>query len=715
MADEKIDRVQGSSPVESGTANILDARNVVARIRSSVVGSELGMPLGLLSLLAVLLLPLPTWLLDLSLSISISLSIVILLTVIFIHRPVELTSFPTILLITTMLRLALNVASTRLILSEGHQGPQAAGRVIEAFGNFVAAGDYVIGLIVFAILVIINFVVITKGSTRIAEVSARFTLDALPGKQMAVDADLSSGLINEDEARARRRGLETESNFYGAMDGAAKFVRGDAIAGILITLINIVGGIIIGVVQRDMELGQAAQLYTLLTVGDGLVTQIPALIVSVGAGMLVTKSGIVGSTERALTGQIGAYPVSLLIASGILFVIGLAPGVPAWPFLLMAFISLGLGQLASRRKEVEEAEAIAPVETEEEQQSTGQETLADLLHVDTIRMELGYGLLAMITEEDGKLANQIRALRRQIAGEMGFVMPVVRIQDNLRLPSNTYIIRVKEIEAGRGDLRPNAFLCMDPKGGHIDFAGEPTIEPTFGLPAMWIAEELREEALMKGHTVVEPQTVITTHLTEIIKDNMAELLSYSETQKLLDEMPESHRRLVSDLIPSQINLGIVQRVLQALLDERVSMRDLPTILEGIGEAVAANTRNMTQIVEHVRARLARQLSSVNAGADGVLPVISLSPKWEQTFAESLVGDGEDRRLALAPSALQEFIEGIRERFEDAGAQGHAPVLLVAPGLRPYMRSLIERFRPTTVVLSQAEVHPKIRIRTTGVI
>jgi len=711
MANSESDEGQGGAVRQVGGGG--GAGAAYGRFRSALTGTEIWLPLGIVAILALLLIPLPTWLLDMSLAVSIAFSVVILLTVIFIASPLELTSFPTILLIATMLRLALNVASTRLILSEGHTGTDAAGRVIEAFGAFVAGGNYVIGVIVFGILVIINFIVITKGAGRIAEVAARFTLDAMPGKQMAIDADLSSGLIDEDQARTRRKELETESSFFGSMDGASKFVRGDAVAGLLITFINVIGGMIIGVAQRDMSFADAAQNYTLLTIGDGLVSQIPALIVSVGAGMLVTKAGVTGHTDKAVFGQLSGYPAAMGIAAFLLLIMAAIPGLPAWPFLIMAAIAGALAFYVSRQAamEKEETEARAMEADQEQAAAPSEEPISSALQMDLIRLELGYGLLPLINANtEHRLTDQIKALRRQIAGDMGFVMPAVRIQDNLQLPANTYVIRLKEIESGRGDLRPNMLMCMDPRGQKISLPGEATTEPTFGLPAVWVQENQREEAMFRGYTVVDSSTVITTHLTEIVKDNMAELLSYAETQKLLEEMPQSQQKLVADLIPSAFSLGSVQRVLQNLLSERVSIRDLPTILEGLAEAVGY-TRNMTQITEHVRARLARQISDSNTNDSGVVPLVTLSPQWEQAFVESIVGQGDDKQLAMAPSKLQDFINKVRQTFEQQAMAGETPALLVSPQIRPYVRSVIERFRPITVVLSQNEIHPKARIKT----
>ena len=673
---------------------------------------DIALALGIIAILVILLLPMPTWLLDFSLAISITFSVVILMTVLFIRNPLELNTFPTILLIATMLRLALNLASTRLILSDGHTGTGSAGRVIEAFGNFVVGGNYVIGIIVFGILVIVNFVVITKGAGRIAEVAARFSLDAMPGKQMAIDADLSSGLIGEDEARKRRSSLEEENSFFGAMDGASKFVRGDAIAGLLITFINIVGGIIIGTAQQNMSLGNASETYTLLTIGDGLVTQIPALIVSTAAGMLVTRSGVQGAADEAVLGQLTNYPIALTLATGLLVTVALLPGIPAIPFLALAGVTGGTAFALNQRQQQEKKEE-ARVEEEKQSAPLPEEPIGAALQIDNIRLELGYGLLSLINNpSERRLTEQIKALRRQLATEMGFIMPAVRIQDNLQLPPNNYILRVKEIEAGNGELRPNMLLVMDPRGEQISLPGEATVEPTFGLPAMWVGEEHREEAMFRGFTVVDAPTVITTHLTEIVRDNMSELLSYSETQKLLDELDGGHQKLIADLVPNQINIGGIQRILQNLLGERVTIRDLATILEGISEA-CGYTRNIGQITEHVRARLARQLSDDVVNEQGFIPLVTLSPEWEQSFSEAIVGQGDDRQLSMAPSKLQQFITAVRTVFERHAMQGETPVLLVSPGIRPFVRSVIERFRPITIVMSQNEIHPKAKIKTLG--
>ncbi len=697
------------------TAAPQNPTDIVAKITAALKRGEIALALGVVGILSVMILPMPTWLLDISLALSITLAVLILMVGLFIERPLEFSAFPTVLLISTMMRLALNLASTRLILGNGGTGTAAAGHVIQAFGNFVMGGNFVIGAIVFTILVVVNFVVITKGSGRIAEVAARFSLDAMPGKQMAIDADLSAGLIDEGKARARRKDLEDESNFFGAMDGASKFVRGDAVAGLIITAINVVGGIFIGVAQHGLSFSEATHTFTLLSVGDGLVSQIPALIVSTAAGMLVSKAGISGSTDKALFGQLGAHPAALGVASFLAFVLALIPGVPFVPFMALSLLSGGAAYKVNEKKEKAKSAAEEAEKAEAEKATQKEEPITAALQIDQIRLELGYGLLALINSEHGtRLTDQVKALRRTLVQEMGFIMPSVRIQDNLQLAANSYIIRVKEIEVGRGELRPNMLLVMDPRGEPIALNGENTTEPTFGLPAQWVSETMREEAQFRGYTVVEPQTVITTHLTEVVKDNMSELLSYSETQKLVDELDKPHQKLVTDMVPAQISMGSVQRVLQNLLNERISIRDLPTILEGIAEACGFS-RNISVITEHVRARLARQISDSNANEQGIISLVSLSPQWEQAFAEALTGQGEDRHLSMAPSKLQEFIGAVRTNFERLAQRGETPVLLTSPAVRPYVRSIIERFRSMTVVMSQNEIHPRARIRTLGAI
>jgi flagellar biosynthesis protein FlhA len=671
-------------------------------------GTDIGLALGVILLLAVLVLPLPTLLLDFGLALSITASVLVLMVALFLQRPLDFTSFPTLLLLTTLLRLSLNVATTRLILSHGNEGPLAAGHVVAAFGGFLMGGDVVIGLILFGILMVVNFMVITKGSGRIAEVAARFSLDAMPGKQMAIDADLSAGMINEAAARQRRRDLEAESGFYGAMDGAAKFVRGDAIAALIITTINVIGGLAIGLLRYGMPFSEAAATFTTLSVGDGLVSQIPALLVSTAAGIVVTKGGMEGAADTVLLRQLGGNAKPLGMAAGAAIVLAVMPGVPTLPFLALAGLAGGGAWL--RFKNPPATAETAPVAA-----APGEPPIAEALRIDMIRLELGYGLLAMAGGDAPKLTEQIKGLRRAIAAEMGFVLPPVRIQDNMQLEPDQYSIRVKEIEAGKGELRPNRVLAMNPKGGLPPFAGERTTEPTFGLPALWIDAADRDEAMARGCTVVDPASVLTTHLTEVVRETMAELLSYAETQKLLDDLPREQQKLVSDLIPSQISVGGVQRVLQALLAERVSIRDLPTILEGIVEACGGQTRPMGPIVAHVRARLSRQISDSHTGPSGYIPLVTLSPEWELAFAESLVGPAEDRQLAMPPSKLSDFMQRLRNAFDSAQAAGEMPVLLASGGIRAHLRAIVERIRPATPVLAQSEIFPRARIKTVGTI
>jgi flagellar biosynthesis protein FlhA len=697
------------SGVPSGFPKLSEIGTILKR-------GDIALALGILTILVVLILPLPSIVLDLFLAISITLSILILMTALFIQAPLEFSSFPTILLISTMLRLSLNLASTRLILSRGHEGTDAAGHVIEAFGNFVMGGNFVIGIIVFAILVTVNFVVITKGSGRIAEVAARFHLDAMPGKQMAIDADLSAGLIDEKIAKERRKALEDESGFFGAMDGASKFVRGDAVAGLMVVFINIIGGIIIGVAQQGLSFGEAARTYTLLTVGDGLVTQVPALIVSTAAGLLVSKAGVSGAADKALIKQFSGYPQALGMSAAVMLVLAMLPGIPMLPFLALGSGAAALAWSAQKRKRaVKAAEAsAAAAPAAAAAAAAAEEPIAAALKIDDLKIELGYALLPLVNGPDGtdRLTEQIKALRRSLAIEMGFVMPAVRILDNVQLEANTYIIKIKEVDAGTGKIWPNQFMVMDPAGGQVGVPGIHTTEPTFGLPATWVDAGLKEEASLRGYTVVDAATVLSTHLTELLKSNMSDLLSYGEVQKLLKELPKEQSELIKDIVPSLVTVSGIQRVLQLLLSERISIRDLSTILEGIADALAFS-RNPTTMVEHVRARLARQICAQNTSHNGYLPLIALSAKWEQAFAESLVGQGEERSLAMQPSKLSDFMTAVRDAFERAAREGEAPVLVTSASIRPFVRSLVERFRQQTTVLSQAEIHPRARLKTVG--
>jgi flagellar biosynthesis protein FlhA len=680
---------------------------------------DIALAAGVMGLIVILIVPMPPLLVDGLLAISIVFSVMILMTALFIQKPLEFSSFPTVLLIATMLRLGLNLATTRLILSEGHNGTAAAGHVIEAFGNFVTRGNFVIGTVIFIILVIVNFIVITKGSGRIAEVAARFSLDAMPGKQMAIDADLSAGLIDEDTAKKRRADLEGESAFFGNMDGASKFVRGDAIAGLIITFINVAAGMLIGMMQEGLSVQEAGSVYTLLTIGDGLVSQIPALIVSTAAGILVSKSGVTGSADKALSAQFTGYPRALGMSSAVMAALAFLPGMPMLPFLALAG---GVGYVAWRAagaKDVRDAEATTKMALDalssQPSAAAAEAPITDSLKIDELKLELGYGLLSLVKEDENgsdRLTEQIKALRRQLAIELGFVMPPVRILDNMQLEPNVYKVRIKEVEAGTGEIYANQLMVMDPYGNQIDLPGTHTTEPTFGLPATWIEPALRDEAELRGLSIIDPSTVISTHLTEVLKANVADLLSYSNVQSLLSGLPKDQQKLVEDIVPGLISVSGVQRVLQTLLNERISIRDLSTILEGIAE-IAGPNRSVQTIAEHVRSRLARQLCAANLGPDGNLPLLTLGPQWERDFAEAMVGEGDNRHLAMAPSRLQQFIGAIQTAYERAAQQGELPVLITSPSIRPHVRSIIERFRPQTVVMSQNEVHPRIRLKTVG--
>ncbi|WP_145206472.1 flagellar biosynthesis protein FlhA [Sphingobium sp. B2] len=678
-------------------------------------GRDLTLAATVVAIIAMLILPMPGWLLDFGLAISITISVMILMTALFIEKPLQLSAFPTILLIATMLRLGLNLASTRLILSHGHEGSHAAGGVIAAFGEFLMGGQTLIGITIFFILIVINFVVITKGAGRIAEVAARFSLDAMPGKQMAIDADLNAGMIDETTARERRAELESESAFFGAMDGASKFVKGDAVAGLLITGINVVVGIIIGVIIHGVDIGTAFNSYTILTVGDGLVSQIPALIVSTAAGLLVSKGGMNGRAGEALGEQLGRFPKAFGMSAVLLIGLALLPGLPFIPFAVLGSSCAWAAWSLSKTRALKAIQEQTAATTQDSGAGVADEPIAQTLSIDPVRIEIGYGLLPIANgaNAEPRLDDQIRALRRQMATDFGFVLPSVRILDNMALTANEYVVYIREVEVGRGEVQLNKLMVINPGGGPIGLSGEETREPVFNLPALWINRDLREEASFRGLTVVDCGTIVTTHLTELVKDNIADLLSYAETQKLLSDMHKDSEKLVAELIPTKISVSGVQRILQNLLSEGVSVRDMPTILEGIAEA-APLTHNITQMTEYVRARLARQISSQQV-RNGAIPIVTLSAEWDREFSESVVGDGDERHLAMAPSSLQGFIAHVREIYDRLAGDGEIPCILTNPSIRPFVRSIIERVRPATVVLSQNEIHPRVRVRSLGAI
>jgi flagellar biosynthesis protein FlhA len=685
--------------------SVLDA---LGPFRRMIPGGDIGLALCVLFQLSILIMPIPTFLLDMALALSFIASILILLISLSLERPLDFSSLPTLLLLTTILRLSLNVATARLILSHGSEGPYAAGQVVAAFGSFLMGGDVVVGAIIFAMLLMVNFVVITKGSSRIAEVAARFYLDAMPGKQMAIDADLSTGTIDEPTARVRRAELSEESGFYGAMDGASKFVRGDAISALVITLINIFGGLAMGLLRSHMSIENALSTYTTLTIGDGLVSQIPALLVSTAAGLVVSKGAIEGKMHGKLAKQLGSSTNPLMMASGAAGLLALLPGLPTMPFLLVSVLA---GAAAWHRfgKRGAELDAAVPVV----QPPDSGVTQVSLL--DVVRVELGYGLLELASGMGQQLPEQIKRLRRALATDLGFVLPSVRIQDNVELEPYNYVFALKEISAGNGELRPLMMLAISPGSQALELPGEATTEPTFGLPARWIAPALAEQARSANWTVVDPATVLTTHLAEVVKENIAEFLSYTETQKILANLPQDQQKLVADLIPGTITIGGLQRVLQMLLAERISIRDMPTILEAVQEACSSNLKSVGSIVAHVRTRLSRQISDGLIGPAGYVPVIVLSAEWEDTLGGALVGPPEDRQLALGQEKLREFLDRLRVVVDSAVNNGDKPALMTSMQIRYHVHSIIDRIRMNVPVIAQAEVHRRARVKVVGTI
>jgi len=674
---------------------------------------DIGFAVGMVLILAMLFIPLPPFFLDLGLAISLALSVLILMVALWIGTPLEFNSFPTLLLVVTMLRLALNVSSTRLILSEGHNGPGAAGNVIEGFSQFILGGDFIIGIIVFTILVIINFIVITKGSTRIAEVAARFSLDAMPGKQMAIDADLGAGAITEEEAKLRRKTVEEESSFFGAMDGASKFVRGDAVAGLIITLINVFGGIMIGMISHGLSVGDAMSRYTVLTIGDGLVTQIPALVVSLAAGLLVTKGGTLGAANEAVLGQLSNFPKALYVAAGLTFCIGWLPGFPLMIFLALSTGMAGFGYIMQKSfVERDKAEKLAaardaaPVESAEDK-------LSDMLRVDDVRLDLGSGLVPMITSVNAALPGKVKSLRSLFIKDFGFVLPLVRIKDDAELPAYTYAISLQGVEAARGEVDPMMMMVINPSGQEINLPGKRTREPTFGLEAIWVDETRASEAELMGMTVVDPESVITTHLTEVIKEHMPEILTYAATQELIEGQGKEYQKLLSSGSDSS-SAVMLQHVLQALLAERVSIRNLSMIIEAVAEA-SATSKNIRTVIEHARSKLAKQICQSLKDSQGYVPVINLGGDWERELASSISKANGEETFLMSPSRVQEFVLAVRKEIQKFSSADEWPAILVSPQARPYVRSILERVSPMTQVISHNEVHRKASLRTVGTV
>jgi flagellar biosynthesis protein FlhA len=671
--------------------------------------SDVLMAVAVICILAFMVMPLPTLLLDLLLSFSITFALIIILASMYVQHPLELSAFPSILLLVTLFRLALNVASTRVILLHGNEGTLAAGKVIKAFGGFVVGGNYLVGIIVFLILVTINFLVITKGAGRIAEVAARFTLDAMPGKQMSIDADLNAGLITEQQARERREMIAQEAEYYGAMDGANKFVRGDAIAGIVITLINIIGGLAIGVFQKDMSFANAAQNYTLLTIGDGLVSQVPALIVSTAAGIIVTRAGADSSLGDEITSQILIQPKAIAVASGVLFGFGLVPGLPTIPFMILSVVTGGLAYTIFRS--IKESDRIEEESKVQEEKAISSDQFDALPPLDTLAIEVGYGLIPLVDiEQGGQLLDRIKSLRRQIARDLGIIVAPVHIQDNMQLKPGEYTILLKGNEIARGELMANYYLAMNPNATDEKIDGIDTREPTYGLPALWIKEEAKENALAKGFTVVDLATVLTTHLSEIIKRHSHELFGRQDVQQLLDAVKETHPKVVEELVPNLLPLGGVVQVLQNLLREQVPIRDLLTILETLADWSPA-TKDLDILTEHVRHALARTITRMHLTPEGNIAAIMLGHSLESAISEALQQTDHGSFLSLDPSVAQQMMNNLAASLEKMSSLNYQPVVMCSAQIRYHVKRLIDRFMPHIVVLSYDEILSKVEIQS----
>jgi flagellar biosynthesis protein FlhA len=668
---------------------------------------------GLVGILVVMLIPIPPILIDMFLTLSFTISLLVLLVAIYTTKPLEFSVFPSMLLITTLFRLSLNVASTRLILAHGNEGTSAAGGVIQAFGSFVVGDNYFIGIIVFTILVIINFVVITKGSGRVAEVAARFTLDAMPGKQMSIDADLNAGLINDEEARKRRKNIESEADFYGSMDGASKFVRGDAIAGIIITFVNIVGGLLIGVIQKNMAIADAAQAYTRLTIGDGLVTQIPALIISTAAGIVVTRASSGKNLGSELTSQLFIHPRAIAIVSGILFLLGLISGMPKVPFFIFAVLGAGLSWTIGRMQKDEATDT--KKRSEEASLKPDKEKIENLLPLDVLELEVGYALINIVdSDQSGDLLERIVSIRKQFAMDLGIVVPSVHIRDNLQLQPGEYQILIKGVKIAGGILMAEHFLGMDPGNVSKVVEGVETTEPAFGLPALWISKAQKEEAELAGYTVVDLPTVIATHLTEVIRTHAHELLGRQESQRLIENFQKNYPKVVEELIPGIIPLGAVVRVLQNLLREQVSIRDLLTIFETLADE-GIKSKDTDVLTETVRRALARGITKKYTTDEGLVPVLSLDRKVEEMISNSLLQTEAGVQLVLDPQYAHQVLQSITKSIEVNPQLAGQPVLLTSPTIRRHVRKLTERFIPQLVILSHNELTASANVRSVDVV
>jgi flagellar biosynthesis protein FlhA len=674
--------------------------------------SDLMLAAAVCAIVGMMIIPLPEWMLDLLIITNLALGLMMLVVALYARDALQFSVFPSLLLLTTLFRLGLDISATRLILLQAH-----AGAVVTAFGNVVVGGNFVVGVVVFMILIVVNFVVITNGAGRVAEVAARFTLDAMPGKQMAIDAELNAGAINEETARTRRRAVQKEADFYGAMDGASKFVKGDAIAAIIIMVINIVAGFVIGVVQLKMQLGDALSIYTLLTVGEGLTSQIPALLISTATGMIVTRAASEPGSNLGMdvTSQLFSNPKALGIVGALMMGMALIPGLPKVPLIAIGVLLFGAAVLlrnTTKQQAVAEAAANAPATSQEP------ENLNHLLRVDPISIEIGYGLITLAdAESGGNLLSRVTLIRRQIATDLGMVVPTIRIRDDLQLPADTYVVRLRGVEVARGEVRANRMLAMNPGtvDGSIDIEGLPAVEPAFGLPARWIVPETREHAESLGYTVVDPTSVITTHLSEIIRQHAPSIISRQDVQALLDGVKGEHPALVGELVPELLSIGEVQKVLQHLLAERVSIRDLVTILESLADT-ARSTRDPDHLGERVRQALGRAISRQNLGMDGRLSVLTLSPGWQQSLAGALqtTDSGSSVLLMDAPSG-NKLIQALSKEMERVASLGHNPILLCPARLRLALRRFTERSLNSLTVLSYSEVAPQLEVTTLGVV
>lgn len=675
--------------------------------------SDLMVAVGLLLVLSVMIIPIPPMLMDLLLALTLSLSIMILLVSVYTKRPLDFSTFPSILLVMTLFRLSLNVASTRnILLNGGGEGTNAAGEIIQSFGEFVVKGNYVVGIIVFIILVIINFMVITKGAGRVAEVAARFTLDAMPGKQMAIDADLNAGLIDDSEAKVRRREVAEEADFYGSMDGASKFVRGDAIAGILITVVNIIGGIVVGVAQNGLDVSEATRVFTLLTVGDGLVSQIPALIISTAAGLIATRNSNDDALGTQVSKQFRVHPKAIYMASGVLFVFAAIPGLPKFPFIVMGLVLVAAAYKIEQTNDKEiEASKLAEVEESKEKP----ENLEDLLSLELVELEVGYGLVNLVdSEQNGDLLERITHIRKQFAIDWGVIIPSVRIKDNLELKPGGYCVKIKGIKVAEGDLVTDHYLAMDPGGVIESIDGMETTEPVFGLPAVWISEDQREDAQYNGYTVVDLSTVIATHLTEILKSNIHELFGRQELVNLLENFKEHYPKIVSDLVPDLLTLGQVLKVLQNLLREGVSIRDLRSCLETLAE-YGATIKDTDSLTEMVRQSLFRTITHSISSEQGDVPLFTLDRGIEESIAQNIIQTEQGQQVSLDPKVTQTILASLNEKIEEATNMGEKMVVLCSPVIRGHFKKLTEKFIPNLVVVSHNELSPDANIRSLGTV